>query len=271
MVVVFIICVPALLLRRPAHEHALRGADAPRMRDTRRPDQASSSASRVKPASEMNTPTSFCSMSERIAGQRFICDTLLDVSTRVGKDRHARTLGDLCPALHHRHAAYDTRVALPRRFRWRDRNLLCRGSPAAASPCRPQRGTPGTIRRLGRPRSGHCRESVLAVDQNGHAVAFRARETWRGIALAERRFLPPLWPRFIVAETLRSTGDLGGLLASVPHPRARPSQLLDRRHSPVFRAGGVVVSHPKPPLSSHPSTFPSQPLGEIDRMGQIDP
>ncbi len=92
------------------------------------------------------------------------CDTSLDVSTRVGKDRHARTLGELCPALHRRHAAYDTRVALPCRFRWRGCNLLCRGSREAASPCRPQRGTPGTIRRLGRPHPGHCRDSVLALD-----------------------------------------------------------------------------------------------------------
>ena len=31
----------------------------------------------------------------------------------------------------------------------------------------------------------------------------------------------------------------------VPDPLARASRLFDRRHSPMFRAGGVVVSHPK--------------------------
>lgn len=30
---------------------------------------------------------------------------------------------------------------------------------------------------------------------------------------------------------------------SVPNPRARPSQLCERRHSPMFRATGFVLSH----------------------------
>jgi hypothetical protein len=191
-----------------------------------------------------------CSMSERIAGQRFICDTLLDVSTRVGKDRHARTLGDLCPALHRRHAAYGTRVALPCRFRWRDRNLLCRGSPAAASPCRPQRGAPGSIRRLGCPRCGHCRDSVLAVGQNGHAVAFRTRD--RGTVSLSRICRGAEVPATPLAtihrpETLRSTAISANCwLPSLILRLEPPTSLTGDTH---LRFGRVVLLSP---IQTHP-------------------
>ncbi len=53
-----------------------------------------------------------------------------------------------------------------------------------------------------------------------------------------------------------------GELRPDPDPVARPSQLCDRRHSPVFRSTRVLVSHTFHPSHPHPSTFSSQPAAK---------
>ena len=59
---------------------------------------------------------------------------------------------------------------------------------------------------------------------------------------------------------------LPSLILGLEHP----TSLTGDTH---FRFGRVVLLSPiqNHPSHPHPSTFPSQPLGEIDRMGQIDP
>jgi hypothetical protein len=48
-----------------------------------------------------------------------------------------------------------------------------------------------------------------------------------------------------------------------PDPRARPSHLSDRRHSPVFRSTRVLVSHKSHPSQSHTPTFSSWAGGKM--------
>ena len=63
-------------------------------------------------------------------------------------------------------------------------------------------------------------------------------------------------------------GDLSELLASIPDPPARASHLFDRRHSPSFRAGCVVVSHPNPPLIPIPQRSRPNPLARSTAWGR---